>query len=63
METLRVRDRMPNVLFDRKHRIRFSLSVLSSVVGDSTMANMVDEPGIFPCLCFCPYLFSFPKGR
>ena len=51
METLRVRDRMPNVPFDRKHRIRFLLSVLPSAVGDSQMANMMDEQETCPCLC------------
>ena len=53
METLRVRDRVPNVLFDRKHRFRFSLSVLPSAVCDSSMANMMDEQETCPRLCSC----------
>ena len=57
METLRVRYRMSDVLFDRKHRIRFSLSVIASAVGDSLMANMMDEQETCPCLCSYPSPF------
>ena len=61
METLRIRDRMPNVLFDREHRIRFSLSVLPSAIGDSSMANMMDEQETCPCL-FCCTLTSWSRS-
>ena len=50
VETLHVRDRTPNILHDRKHRFQFSLSVLPSAVGDSPMANMMDEKETCPCL-------------
>ena len=56
METLRARDRILHVLFDRKHRNRFSLSVFSAVVGDCPMANMINEQEISPCLWLCPDL-------
>ena len=54
MEILLVRARMSNVLFDRKHCIRFSLSVLPFAVSDSPMASMMDEQET--CRCLCSYL-------
>ena len=64
METLRIRDHVPNVLFDRKHGIRFLLSDLSVVVDDPPTANMMDQQEICPCPYLCPYISPFRrKGK
>ena len=42
-ETLHSRDHVPNVPFDHKHDIQFSLSVLSVVVDDLPVTNVMDE--------------------
>ena len=56
METLWFRDRAPSVPFDRKHGIQFLPSVLSVVVDDPLVANMMDEQEICPCPCLSFYL-------
>ena len=45
-----------SVPFDRKHGIQFLPSVLSVVVDDPLVANMMDEQEICPCPCLSFYL-------
>ena len=56
MGTWRIREHVPNVLFDRKHGIRFLLSVLSVVVDDPLMATMMENRKFVFALAFA---FSF----
>ena len=42
-EILHTRDRVPYVLFDHRHSIQFSLSVLSIVVDDPPMTHVTGE--------------------
>ena len=50
----------PVSLFDRNHGIRFLLSVLSVVVNDPLMANMMDEQEIVLALAFA---FTFLRSE
>ena len=60
---LHIHDHAPNVSFDRKHGIQFSLSVLSVVVDDPPVTNVMDEQGICLALAFT-FTFSllFSEG-
>ena len=57
--TLRIRNRVPNVLFDRRHYIQFFLSIPSTVGHDRLMANVMS--GQETCPYRCSYLFPFRK--
>ena len=62
MGTLRIRDRLSKVLFDRKLGIRFFFQFFQSLSTILQMANMMDEQGNLPLpLPLSP--FSSPKER
>ena len=55
MGTLCTRNRVPNVVFDRKHNFRFFRSIPSIVDDDRLMENVMNEQETCPYLCL--YLF------
>ena len=59
-KTLRIRDRLPNVPFDRKLGTRLLLLILSGVVDGPPVTDVTVEQDIFPCICLCFYLYLFP---
>ena len=60
---LHIRDHVPNVPFDHKHDVQFSLAVLSIAVDDPPMTNVTGKQDICPCSCLCFYLFLLSEGK
>ena len=65
METLRIRDHVPNVPSSHKYDIQLLLAVLSIAVDDLQVTNVTGEQGYMPLLLPLPlpFLFSLPKER